>query len=197
MRKVTIIVGILLGVLLISNRLITMGSLSECAHDSEIHKHEEKSENKSKLEKTGDATSFQRTIYVCPLHTEVQQEKEGKCPKCNTQLEEKQLGMTYTCPEKDCEYKKGTPGKCPRHDKELIKCELKSPQSTTSTQNVEPVFRRAIKDEIGKKVICPVMGSKFIVKSDTEVADYKGKSYYFCCPACPSEFKKDPEKYAK
>jgi len=27
--------------------------------------------------------------------------------------------------------------------------------------------------------------------------DYKGKRIYFCCPACPEEFKKDPDKYMK
>jgi len=25
---------------------------------------------------------------------------------------------------------------------------------------------------------------------------YKGRVYYFCCPACKSEFEKNPERYA-
>lgn len=58
------------------------------------------------------------------------------------------------------------------------------------------VIRKARKDEIGKSVECPVMGTKFKVKGDTEAADYKGETYYFCCPGCSPEFKKDPEKYA-
>ena len=28
-------------------------------------------------------------------------------------------------------------------------------------------------------------------------ADYQGKRVYFCCKACPAEFKKDPAKYIK
>jgi len=27
--------------------------------------------------------------------------------------------------------------------------------------------------------------------------EYQGKTYYFCCAACPGEFKKNPGKYAK
>ncbi|MFX1475366.1 MAG: heavy metal translocating P-type ATPase metal-binding domain-containing protein [Promethearchaeota archaeon] len=25
--------------------------------------------------------------------------------------------------------------------------------------------------------------------------DYKGQTYYFCCPGCKARFEKDPEKY--
>jgi len=50
--------------------------------------------------------------------------------------------------------------------------------------------------EIGKIVNCPVMNSRFEVKKDTQVIDYKGKSYYFCCPHCVGDFKKNPDKYA-
>ena len=58
------------------------------------------------------------------------------------------------------------------------------------------VLRTATVDEIGKDVVCPVMRNvKFKVKSITPVADYKGKSYYFCCGACPGKFSEDPEKY--
>lgn len=59
------------------------------------------------------------------------------------------------------------------------------------------VMRTARADEIGKDVVCPVMSTKFKVKTNTQVADYKGKSYYFCCGGCPDEFSKDPDKYAK
>ncbi|MFH1228244.1 MAG: YHS domain-containing protein [Planctomycetota bacterium] len=50
--------------------------------------------------------------------------------------------------------------------------------------------------EIGLKVKCPVMGSDIVVDKDTLSAEYKGKVYYFCCPGCPEEFNKNPEKYA-
>ena len=41
---------------------------------------------------------------------------------------------------------------------------------------------------------CPVMGGAIDKKI---FVDYKGKRVYFCCPACPATFKKDPEKYLK
>ncbi len=40
--------------------------------------------------------------------------------------------------------------------------------------------------------ICPVMGGK---ASQEYSYEYNGKTYYFCCPGCIGEFKKDPEKY--
>ena len=39
---------------------------------------------------------------------------------------------------------------------------------------------------------CPVMGGK-VNKNTSTIHD--GKLIYFCCPGCPSEFKKDPAKY--
>jgi len=50
--------------------------------------------------------------------------------------------------------------------------------------------------EIGKIMTCPVMNSRFEVRKDTQVIDYKGKSYYFCCAHCVGDFKKNPDKYA-
>lgn len=44
--------------------------------------------------------------------------------------------------------------------------------------------------------ICPVMGDEIpdITKASGSSV-YKGKTYYFCCPACKPQFDKDPEKY--
>jgi YHS domain-containing protein len=42
--------------------------------------------------------------------------------------------------------------------------------------------------------VCPVLGGNI----DKKVyIDYQGKRIYFCCPGCPAEFSKDPEKYLK
>jgi YHS domain-containing protein len=41
---------------------------------------------------------------------------------------------------------------------------------------------------------CPVMGGAI---NKQHYSDYQGKRVYFCCPACISEFKKDPAKYIK
>ena len=39
---------------------------------------------------------------------------------------------------------------------------------------------------------CPVMGGKI----DPKVyVDHEGRRIYFCCPACPETFKKNPSKY--
>ena len=57
--------------------------------------------------------------------------------------------------------------------------------------------RQPAHDEIGNAATCPVMNSKFEITQSTPVIDYKGKSYYFCCPSCIEDFKKDPDKYAK
>ncbi len=69
-------------------------------------------------------------------------------------------------------------------------------KSSAAQNAVKPgvTLRTARKDEIGKDAVCPVMGTKFKVKSSTEVADYDGKAYYFCCPGCKGPFKKDPGK---
>ncbi len=41
---------------------------------------------------------------------------------------------------------------------------------------------------------CPV--SKEKIEGEPEYTyEYMGKTYYFCCPECIEEFKKNPEKY--
>ncbi|MGE4423068.1 MAG: TRASH domain-containing protein [Pseudodesulfovibrio sp.] len=46
----------------------------------------------------------------------------------------------------------------------------------------------------GNQSLCPVMGFEI----DRNIfSDYRSKRIYLCCPSCPSEFKKDPEKYVK
>jgi len=54
---------------------------------------------------------------------------------------------------------------------------------------------KVAKEEIGKDAVCPVTGEKFKVDAETEAVSYKGKVYYFCCPACNKPFTRDPEKY--
>lgn len=44
---------------------------------------------------------------------------------------------------------------------------------------------------------CPVMGNKFTITKDTKAVRYKGKEYFFCCPSCISDFKKNPDKYIR
>ncbi len=56
--------------------------------------------------------------------------------------------------------------------------------------------RQPTQAEIGKIVSCPVTNERVEVSKDTPVVDYRGKSYYFCCPGCVEDFKNNPDKYA-
>jgi len=52
--------------------------------------------------------------------------------------------------------------------------------------------QKAAKPEVKPQTACPVSGKP--INKDVFV-DYQGQRIYFCCPACPAEFRKDPEKY--
>lgn len=58
--------------------------------------------------------------------------------------------------------------------------------------------QEAKEDSTAKKAwntVCPVLGNE--VDGETELVEYDGKLYGFCCPGCDTRFKKDPEKYSK
>lgn len=44
---------------------------------------------------------------------------------------------------------------------------------------------------------CPVMGNTFEPSEESEYAEYKGTTYWFCCRGCRGKFLADPEKYLK
>ncbi|MCA9836260.1 MAG: XdhC family protein [Trueperaceae bacterium] len=46
-----------------------------------------------------------------------------------------------------------------------------------------------------EEAICPTCSMKVSTATARHKADYKGQSYYFCCPNCKHHFLKDPEKY--
>lgn len=50
-------------------------------------------------------------------------------------------------------------------------------------------------EESSDAVTCPVMGTKLKKSAAVDTAEYKGKTYYFCCGGCKPAFEKDPEKY--
>jgi YHS domain-containing protein len=49
------------------------------------------------------------------------------------------------------------------------------------------------------KISCAVMKGDMVgvaeATKEGKFADYKGRRYFFCCPHCISEFKKDPSKF--
>jgi len=63
------------------------------------------------------------------------------------------------------------------------------------TREAKAIVRKVTKEEMGKDAVCPVTGDKFKVTAETGSVSYKGKIYYFCCPACDKPFLENPEKY--
>src|SRR3989339_2022756 len=75
--------------------------------------------------------------------------------------------------------------------------EMSPAQAPAEVPSAKAVIRQATPDEVGKQAFCPVMKENFKVSKITQASDYKGKTYYFCCNACPPEVQKNPDKYAK
>lgn len=69
--------------------------------------------------------------------------------------------------------------------------------SAGSESSKEIILRKAKKEEVGTTVVCSVMGSEFTIKEHTWVAEYKGKTYPFCCDRCIKSFSDNPDKYAE
>jgi len=66
-----------------------------------------------------------KTVYTCPMHAEIVQEKAGKCPKCGMDLTAKEVKKdVYTCPMHS-EVVQDKPGKCPKCGMNLA---LKQPE---------------------------------------------------------------------
>ncbi|MFI5396021.1 MAG: YHS domain-containing protein [Candidatus Binatia bacterium] len=64
----------------------------------------------------------------------------------------------------------------------------------------EPQHREAAapaKAKIGDSVACAVDGMRMRLEADTPIAEYRGKTYYFCSEAEKQMFLKDPEHYIK
>lgn len=213
MKKNKLLLGVIILCLFISDKLIA--HCGHCKNEEEYllafcgsgvcaEQHEHKKEAKPQ-QKVWTKEYFYATVYTCPMHPEVQNDKPGNCPKCGMKLEKKQVLMTYACPEENCEYQKTEPGKCPSDGKELVKCEVKSycpkcgaqvdPQELIKPKKGEIKLRNITQDEIGKKTFCPVMKKEFVVSKKTKAVDYKGNTYYLCCGYCEKEIIKSPEKY--
>ena len=43
----------------------------------------------------------------------------------------------------------------------------------------------------------PVCGMDVDPKTASAKSDYQGKTYYFCCQGCKTEFDENPEKFIK
>ena len=68
--------------------------------------------------------------------------------------------------------------------------EQPAPQAPTSSEGT-PAATGAEGRQVAQ-ASCPVMD----LPINKEIfVDYEGKRVYFCCPACPSKFNADPERY--
>lgn len=77
---------------------------------------------------------------------------------------------------------------------------------TVTSANKETVkeIQKQAKKNLEKKtkmdkemVNCPVMGTKMKRSQVFETAEYKGKTYHFCCAGCKPAFLKNPDKYVE
>ena len=48
---------------------------------------------------------------------------------------------------------------------------------------------------IGDRTLCVVSKEEFVVTADSPRVVHAGKTYYFCCTGCDTDFAKDPERY--
>jgi Cu+-exporting ATPase len=70
---------------------------------------------------------------------------------------------------------------------------FKPARFTDSMPAVKPVIK--IKEEVPIMSIDPVCKMEVNENSAAATSEYKGKTYYFCAPACKKAFEADPEKY--
>jgi YHS domain-containing protein len=62
--------------------------------------------------------------------------------------------------------------------------------------SAEPPRSFAEPPAVGTQALCPVMQEVFTVEAGTQVEEYEGRFYAFCCSGCVKKFKAQPKKYA-
>ena len=75
------------------------------------------------------------------------------------------------------------------------KAPANAPAAAPSPASSSATFKAPGIATVGDKTTCLVSNEEFTVVAGSPKVDYKGKTYYFCCPGCDSKFKADPEKY--
>lgn len=73
-------------------------------------------------------------------------------------------------------------------EKRIVK--IKNAESDSTIKNGFPE-----KPAVGTKALCPVMKNEFTITESTQMSEYEGKTYAFCCPGCKPQFDADPPKY--
>jgi YHS domain-containing protein len=73
--------------------------------------------------------------------------------------------------------------------------EAATPVASPATP-VAPPRSFAERPAVGTLASCPVMQEAFTVEAGTQIEEYQGRYYAFCCPGCVTKFKADPKRYA-
>ncbi len=63
-------------------------------------------------------------------------------------------------------------------------------QSNNHSNQMHSTENNSNKPVLGKDLVCGMD-----VTDSTYVADYEGKTYFFCAEHCKEEFQKEPQKY--
>lgn len=70
-----------------------------------------------------------------------------------------------------------------------------SNSASAASPEIASVLSQAPAGDVGKKTVCAYCGMHLTVKSNTPVAAYNGKDYYFCDEMERDSFVKTPEQY--
>lgn len=80
-----------------------------------------------------------------------------------------------------------------------VGCSNDPPPKTARSVSTHPADTAALKAPgeatLGDRTLCMISNEEFVVAASSPKVEYQGKTYYFCCKGCDTDFKKDPEKY--
>ena len=125
----------------------------------------------------GSDTKMMKGSHGKGEHGEMMHGKMGQCPMMleNTEVKIKNI-------------KKGAVVTLTSDDPEMVK----------KIQEHARMLKKHKQTKVeGDEVTCPVMGTKIDKSQAVDKAEYKGKTYYFCCNGCKPAFMENPEKYVK
>ncbi len=100
-------------------------------------------DNHSHTPTEADRETRSSAIYTCPMHSEIEQQKPGSCPKCGMALESKTVASLtvtteYTCPMHP-EVVQDHPGSCPKCGMAL---ESRTVEAVEDTSELDDMTRR-------------------------------------------------------
>ncbi len=94
-----------------------------------------------------------KELYICPMHSEVTQDKAGKCPKCGMDLVQKKTAKeVFACPMHP-EVSQDKAGKCTKCGMDLVKKEAVKNMYTC------PMHSDVKQEKAGK---CPKCGMNLV-----------------------------------